>query len=49
MGYLIRPCCHIGHGQPKVNIYINFVKLEFLMLHGKFQDHKNLDSDEDEF
>ena len=30
----------IGQGQLKVIIYINFVELEYIMLHVKFQDHR---------
>ena len=30
----------IGRGQPRFIIYINFVELESLMLHPKFQDHR---------
>ena len=37
----------IGHGQPRVIIYINFVELESPMLHAKFQDHKTSGSEED--
>ena len=29
---------HVGQGQPRVIIYINFVELESPMLHAKFQD-----------
>ena len=28
----------MGQGQPRVTIYINFVKLESLMLNAKFQE-----------
>ena len=30
----------IGHGHPKVMIYINFSELLSLMLHAKFQNHR---------
>ena len=30
-------------------MYINFVELESLMLHGKFQDHRTSGSGEDDF
>ena len=32
-----------------VIIYINFVKLEFPMLHAKFQDHRTSGSEEEDF
>ena len=40
-------CRKIGQGQPRVIIYINFVELESLMLHVKFQDHRISGSGED--
>ena len=39
----------IGQGQPRVIIYINFVELESLMLHVKFQDHRTSGSGEEDF
>ena len=39
----------IGQGQPRVIIYINFVKLESPMLHAKFQDHRTSGSGEEDF
>ena len=42
-------CCKIGQGQPWVIIYVNFVELESLMLHAKFQDHKASGSGEENF
>ena len=39
----------IGQGQPRVIIYINFVKLESPMLHAKFQDHRTSVSGEEDF
>ena len=49
IGDPIRPCRKIGQGQPRVIIYINFVELESLMLHAKFQDHKTSGSGEEDF
>ena len=37
----------IGKSQPRIIIYINFVKLESQMLHAKFQDHWTSGSRED--
>ena len=34
-------------GQPRVTIYTNFVALESMMLHAKFQDHRTSGSGED--
>ena len=34
----------IGLGQLRVLIYINFVKLEYTMLHAKFHDHRTISS-----
>ena len=34
----------IGLGQLRVLIYINFVKLEYIMLHAKFHDHRTISS-----
>ena len=39
----------IGHGQPRVIIYINFVELESPMLHAKFQDHRISGSGKEDF
>ena len=39
----------MGHGQPRVIIYIKFVEHESPMLHAKFQDHKTSGSEEEEF
>ena len=33
-------CCKVGQGQLRVIIYINFVELEYIMHHAKFQDHR---------
>ena len=38
---------NIGHGQPRVIIYINFV--ESPMLHAKIQDHRTSGSGEEDF
>ena len=38
IGDPIWPCRKIGQGQLRVIIYINFIELESLMLHAKFQD-----------
>ena len=38
-----------GYGQPRVNIYINFVGLESPMLHAKCQDHRISGSGEEDF
>ena len=40
-------CCKIGQGQPRVIIYQNFVELESLMLHAKFQDSTSGSGEED--
>ena len=45
----IWPCRNIGQGQPRIIIYINFIELESLVLHAKFQDHRNSGSGEEEF
>ena len=47
--YQIRPCHKIGQGQPMVIIYTNFVDLESLMVHAKFQDHETSGSEEEDF
>ena len=41
----------MGQGQPRVTIYIhvNFVELEYPMLHAKFQDHRTSGSGEEDF
>ena len=49
IGKLIWQCSKIGQGQPRVNIYINFVELESPMLHAKFQDHGSYGSGEKDF
>ena len=37
----------MGQCQLRVNIYINFVKLEYIMLHATFHDHSTISSVED--
>ena len=44
-----RPCRKIGQGQPSVIIYINFIELESLMLHAKFQDRRTSGSGGEDF
>ena len=39
----------IGQGHPRVMIYINFVELQSLMLHTKFQNHWPSGSGEEDF
>ena len=39
----------ISQGQPRVIIYINFVELEFQMIHAKFQDHRSSGSGQEDF
>ena len=39
----------IGQGQPRVIIYINFVELEYPMLHAEFQVHRTSSSGENDF
>ena len=34
----------MGHGQLMVIIYINFVDLEYILLHTKFHDHRTISS-----
>ena len=34
----------MGQGQLRVIIYINFVELEYIMLHVKFHDHRTISS-----
>ena len=41
--------CNIGQGHPRVMIYINFVELQSLMLHTKFQNHRLSGSGEEDF
>ena len=41
------PCRKIGHGQPRIIIYINFVELESPLLRAKIQDHRTSGSGED--
>ena len=43
------PCRKIGQGQPRVMIYINFVALQTLMLHAKFQGNWPSGSGEEDF
>ena len=43
-GDQICPWRKIGHGQPRVIIYINFVELESPMLHAKFHGHRTFGS-----
>ena len=43
------PCCKIGQGQPRVIININFVELESVTLHAKFQNHRTSGSGEEDF
>ena len=42
-------CCKIGQGQLRVIIHINFVELEYIMLHAKFHDHRTISSVEKDF
>ena len=39
----------MGQGQIRVIIYINFVELEYIMLHAKFNDHRTINSSDSEF
>ena len=39
----------IGQGQLRVIICKNFVELEYIMLHAKFQDHTTVSSAEEDF
>ena len=39
----------IGQGQSRVIIYVNFVELEFPMLHAKFKDDRTFGSGADFF
>ena len=34
----------MGQGQLRVIIYINFVELEYILLHSKFHDHRTFSS-----
>ena len=45
----IWPCHKIGHGQPRVIIWVNLVVLEHPMLHTKFQSHWPYGSGEEDF
>ena len=47
IGNPIWPCRKICQGQPRVIIYINFFKLEALLLHAKFHGHRTLGSEEE--
>ena len=38
----------VGQGQPRVIIYIDFVELQSLILHAKFQDHRTSGSGEED-
>ena len=40
-------CLKTGQGQLRVIIYINFVELEYILLHAKFHDHRTISSVED--
>ena len=42
-------CLKMGQSQLRVIIYINFVKLEYIMLHAKFHDHRISSSVEEDF
>ena len=48
-GNPIRPCRKIGQGQPRVIIYIHFVKLKPPLIHAKFKDHRTSGSGEEDF
>ena len=37
-------CLKMGQGQLRVIIYINFVELEYILLHAKFHDHRTFSS-----
>ena len=39
----------MGQGQIRVIIYINFVELEYIMLHAKFHDHMTICSVREDF
>ena len=39
----------MGQGQLRVIIYINFVELEYILLHAKFHDHKTISSVGEDF
>ena len=47
MGDQIRIGRNVGQGHPMVFIYINFVELDSLIFHAKFQDHPTSGSEED--
>ena len=48
-GQTTPPFKRTGQGQPGVIVYINFVELESLMQHAKFQDHRTSGSGEEDF
>ena len=37
-------CLKMGHGQLRVIIYMNFVELEYILLHAKFHVHRTFSS-----
>ena len=39
----------MGQGQLRVIIYINFVELDYILLHAKVHDHKTISSVGEEF
>ena len=39
----------MGQGQLRIIIYINFVELEYIMLHPKFHDHRTISSVGEDF
>ena len=39
----------MGHGQLRVIIYINFVELEYILLHAKFHNHRTISSVGEDF
>ena len=39
----------MGQGHPRVMVYTNFVELDCLMLHAKFQNHRPYGSCEEDF
>ena len=43
------PCRKIGQGHPRVMIYTNFVELNRLLLHAKFQNHRPSGCGEEDF
>ena len=42
-------CLKMGQGQLRVIIYINFVELEYILLHAKFHDHRTISSKGEDF